>query len=335
MQKAERIRTKLIEWFQQHQRSLPWRGNKDPYIIWVAEIIFQQTRIDQGLTYFDKFVSKFPNLNSLANSDEETVLKVWQGLGYYSRARNMHHTAKMLVDNFDSKFPESSTELKKLKGIGDYTAACMASICFNEPVPAIDGNAFRVLSRIWADQNSIYTGSGKRLFSKLAMELLDLNHPGEFNEAMMELGALVCSPQKPDCDNCPIRQDCLAFKQSKQEAYPVRKKKPVVKIRELNFLYVEENQSVWLEKRGDKDIWRGLYQLIEITNGTANLKLIQSKKHRLTHRLLHIDFYEPGHKGSAFDKENKILVPLSDLDRYAYPNPIRDFLYEQAKFYFK
>lgn len=265
----------LLSWYEKNKRPLPWRQTRDPYRIWLSEVILQQTRVNQGMDYYHRFVSAFPDVQSLAAAPEQDVLKLWQGLGYYSRARNLHHAAKEIVKNHKGIFPKTSAGLKKLKGVGDYTAAAIASICFDEPVAVLDGNVARVLARVYAVEAAVDTASGRALLIGLATQMLQHYHPGTFNQAMMELGALVCTPQNPDCMACPLSATCSAFAGNKVLKFPVKIPKKAPKIRYLNYLvisFVKENETFFvMRKRQGKDIWKNMYDFpcIETETETA------------------------------------------------------------------
>jgi len=304
----------LTVWYQQNKRDLPWRTKKDPYWVWVSEIILQQTRVDQGTAYFLRFIERFPDVRTLADAPENEVLKLWQGLGYYSRARNMHVAARQIMNEFNGSFPDTIINIEKLKGIGSYTAAAIASIAFSLPYAAIDGNVYRVLARVFGIETPIDSTIGKREFSQLANELLDRQNPSVFNEALMEFGALQCTPQNPDCNSCPFRDQCIAFNQNKIAMRPFKSKKTKVKNRFFNYLFIRQAQYFYLEKREDKDIWRNLYQfpLIESTKALNIAELLSTEQfkslfngidisvdaispeiiHVLTHQRLHVRFIE-------------------------------------------
>lgn len=216
---------KILSWYFQEKRELPWRNSSDPYRVWISEIILQQTRIDQGTSYYNRLIGRFPTVHSLAESTEDEVLKLWQGLGYYSRARNLFAGAQQIVNIYHGRFPSQSKELKKIKGIGDYTAAAIASISFNEPVAAIDGNVYRVLSRIFGIDTPIDTTAGKKLFAELAQNIMDKKNPGDYNQAVMEFGALHCKPKQPLCNQCPFSNQCIAYGSQTIAALPVKSKK--------------------------------------------------------------------------------------------------------------
>ncbi len=256
---------------------MPWRETSDPYCIWLSEIMLQQTRIEQGLPYYLAFTNAYPSIFDLANASEEEVLKLWQGLGYYSRARNLHATAKYIAFELNGKFPETYEGLLKLKGVGDYTASAIASISYNEPVAVVDGNVYRVLSRYFDIDTPINSTAGIKEFKLLAKELLDKEDPATYNQAIMEFGALQCKPQSPLCNTCPLSASCLALKNNKISMLPVKLKKGKIKKRYFNYLVFqsEENKTI-LEKRSGKGIWEGLYQfpLIE-TDGLSCIRRIR------------------------------------------------------------
>ncbi|HEY0091267.1 MAG TPA: A/G-specific adenine glycosylase, partial [Flavobacterium sp.] len=266
----------LIDWYLQNRRNLPWRDTTDPYLIWLSEIMLQQTRVAQGMPYYFKFAEAFPTVFDLARADEQQVLKLWQGLGYYSRARNLHKTAQYVAGNLGGIFPKNYAGLIKLTGVGEYTAAAIASFSYNEPVAVVDGNVFRVLSRFFDIETDIATPSAKKEFTSLASELMPKDQPALFNQAIMEFGALQCIPRNPDCYNCPLNSGCLAFKSRKVNVLPVKSKKAKAKDRFFNYLvYSDENQRTLLEKRIGKGIWENLYEfpLIE-TDSVAETESI-------------------------------------------------------------
>jgi A/G-specific adenine glycosylase len=251
---------KIIEWYKEHYRSLPWRNTSDPYKIWLSEIILQQTRVIQGLPYYLRFVKKFSNIISLAASRERDVLRLWQGLGYYTRARNLHKCAKVVVAEFNGKFPQSFEELKQLPGIGDYTAAAIASIAFHEPVAVVDGNVYRVLSRVFGIDRNIASPEGKKFFSQFANQLIiGTESPGQYNQAIMEFGALHCLPRNPGCEDCIFRKGCFAFAQGKQNLLPVKTKKQKILKRYFYYWLLRKGEKILMQERDKKDIWKGLF----------------------------------------------------------------------------
>lgn len=250
----------VISWYNSNQRSLPWRETKDPYCIWLSEIILQQTRVNQGLTYYEKFVENYPTVFDLAAAKEDEVLRLWQGLGYYSRARNLHATAKYITKELNGVFPNSFDTIIKLKGVGDYTAAAIASFAFDEKVAVLDGNVFRVLSRYFGESADISDTKSKKIFQKIAKTALPTKNINTYNQAIMEFGALHCKPQSPFCTLCELQDTCYAFQHGVQDKLPVKTKKVKVKKRYFNYLIIEHNEQFFLQKRLKKDIWQNLYE---------------------------------------------------------------------------
>lgn len=252
---------KVLEWYHQNKRQLPWRNTKDPYKIWLSEVMLQQTRVAQGLPYYEKFVTHFPTVFDMANAQEEEVLKLWQGLGYYSRARNMHATAKMVVESYGGKFPNTYKELIKLKGVGDYTASAIASICFDEPEPVVDGNVYRVLSRYFGVDIPINSTKGVKYFKDLARKIIHKENIRDYNQGIMEFGAIQCAPKKPYCLLCPLGESCVALAENRVKELPVKLKKGKVRERHFNYLVIlDKHKHTQLEQRSGKGIWQGLYQ---------------------------------------------------------------------------
>ncbi len=284
----------LIHWYSGAKRDLPWRKTKDPYIIWISEIILQQTRVDQGLPYFNRFIDSFPTIQLLAEASEDSVLSNWQGLGYYSRARNLHTTARYIVHELGCQFPNTYKELIELKGIGPYTAAAIGSICFDLSEPVVDGNVFRVASRLFGISNDISKHSSRKMFADVLKEIIPDDLPGEFNQAMMELGAIICKPA-PDCGICSLREYCFAFQKNTVAKFPVNGKKTKVHDRSINYLVFENNGYLLMKKRKEKDIWQGLYDFPlgrdepKITN--SELFITGPIIHQLSHLKLHVQFY--------------------------------------------
>lgn len=305
----------LIQWYLQNKRDLPWRNTVDPYFIWLSEIMLQQTRVAQGLPYFLRFTEAFPTVFDLAKATEEEVLKLWQGLGYYSRARNLHKTAQQVAFDYDGVFPESYAELLKLKGIGEYTAAAIASFAYNESVPVVDGNVYRVLSRYFEVETDIASSGAKKEFMQLAAELLPAGEANLFNQAVMEFGALQCIPKNPDCTNCIFNNSCAALQKKKVTLLPIKSKKLKVKTRFFNYLvYTDEVNNTLIEKRTQKGIWHNLYEfpLLEtekevsfeelldlMSNQDIKNKILEVSRfntalivHKLTHQHLNIHFWK-------------------------------------------
>lgn len=333
----------LITWYLEHKREMPWRNTTDPYKIWLSEIILQQTRVAQGLPYYIAFTEQFPTVQDLAAATVEEVLKLWQGLGYYSRGRNLHTSAQMIVNDFDGKFPDTYTEIKKLKGVGDYTASAIASICFNEPTAVVDGNVYRVLSRIFGIDTPINSTQGIKDFKTLAQELIDVKRPADFNQAIMEFGAIQCKPQNPYCLHCIYNDSCIALQKNKIKELPVKLKKNKVKNRYLNYLVIQSKDNTTIVKqRTGKGIWEGLYEFpfIEIdavieekeenrfresaTTSTQlsnlDIKSIQRYNdkpiiHKLSHQRLHTTFWivevaTITKEAVSFDKIKEFPVPV-------------------------
>lgn len=300
----------LINWYNNHKRDLPWRNTSDPYKIWLSEIILQQTRVKQGLPYFNKFVAQYPTVQNLANAPEDEVMRLWQGLGYYSRARNLHECAKSVVNIYDGKFPNTYNELLNLKGIGKYTAAAIASFAFGRTVPVVDGNVFRVLARYFDISEDISQPKTFSTFFNIANELIPEDQAASFNQALMEIGATICTPKNFDCGNCPLAQDCEARIHHKQSQLPVKKKKIKIKHRYLYYLIWLSDEKLAMKKRGANDIWQGLFDfdLMETNialsteeifekvkkqyNYAEVVEISEPVKHMLSHQRLEAVFIE-------------------------------------------
>jgi len=348
----EDYRKALTVWYNHSKRDLPWRELKEPYPIWVSEVILQQTRVQQGMEYYHNFLKSFPDIGSLADAPEEEVLKVWQGLGYYSRARNMQHAAKTIQSKHAGQFPTDYDSIRNLKGIGDYTAAAIASISHNLPYAVVDGNVYRVLSRLFGISTSIDSSAGKKEFYALAQMLLNKEHPGEFNQALMEFGAIQCVPVQPICGNCPLAPKCHAYINQKVADYPVKSKQVKQRKRYFNYLFIHDHSHLLLEKRGNTDIWRSMFQfpLIETIGPAEPEEVIGSiawqsifgygshtieavlpeKVHLLSHQRLHIRFFCIRTE-SLQSIERMISVPIGQVSGYPVPKPIENFLYETGQ----
>ena len=327
----------LTKWYLQNKRDLPWRNTQNPYFIWLSEIMLQQTRVAQGMPYFYAFTTAFPTVFDLANASEEQVLKLWQGLGYYSRARNLHKTAQKVAFEMNGVFPKSYIELLKLKGIGEYTAAAIASFSYNEAVSVVDGNVFRVLSRYFDIETDIAIASTKKEFSDLAFELMNKNNPALFNQAIMEFGALQCVPKNPNCLSCVLNSGCLALQKKKVNLLPVKSKKLKVRNRFFNyFVFLDEQEKTIIQKRSEKGIWHNLYEfpLIEtesvedfesiskqiqeqsfVENGIVSMSELNTipQVHKLSHQHLHIKFWKVTVKGiieNGIDYEALLQFPF-------------------------
>ncbi len=331
---------KIIEWYKENHRSLPWRETKNPYYIWLSEIILQQTRVAQGLPYYNEFVKAFPTVGDLAKTPLQQVLRLWQGLGYYSRARNLHRCAQTIHEKFNSEFPSTYHELIPLPGIGPYTAAAIASIAFKEPVAVVDGNVFRVLARVFGMDEDIASNQGKILFTRKANELIDNKRPDLFNQAMMEFGALHCAPQNPKCDECIFSKQCVANQKGMQKLLPIKLKKTKVRNRYFYYFILKVKDKIFMRHRNEKDIWQGLYDfyLIEKSKNTKIKKIIEadlilknaairyeSKKltHLLSHQKLHIKFIEAEVSKNVVARLQKLgLKPFDRKQVNKLPKPI-------------
>ena len=282
--------TTILEWFKENGRALPWRETRDPYAIWLSEIILQQTRIEQGRPYWERFMKRWPTVEALAHATEDEVLREWQGLGYYSRARNLHTAAQQIVER--GGFPTTLEGIKALKGVGDYTAAAIGSIAFNLPAAVVDGNVYRVLARHYDIETPINTTEGKKEFTQLAQSLLPPQEASAFNQAMMDFGAIQCTPVSPRCEQCPLAESCVAFREGRIDILPVKQKTLKVKERQLTYIYIRCNGYTALHRRPAGDIWQGLYELW-LTDQVPQGAVLQRQrvKHVLTHRILYADFW--------------------------------------------
>lgn len=339
---------KLIIWYLDNKRSLPWRESQNPYTVWLSEIILQQTRVQQGLPYYQKFVSAFPTINDLAEASEEQVMKLWQGLGYYSRARNLHAAAKTIVSDFNGHFPQSYDELKSLKGVGDYTASAIGSICFDLPTAVVDGNVYRVLSRVFGIDIPINSTSGVKTFKNLAQELLDPTQPGTYNQAIMEFGARYCVPSAPDCPNCIFADFCKAYANDSVARLPVKKKAAAVRHRYFDYLVIHgPNQTSYIEQRTGNGIWQNLYQfpLMEHAGHASKSDILKHEVyqkwskalasdhiyryhetpvlHKLSHQHLHIQFWI-----METPTYHERLIPIATILERPVPIVLANFISE-------
>ena len=314
----------LLDWFRENGRDLPWRQTHDPYAIWLSEIILQQTQVKQGWEYWERFMHHWPTVEALAEATEDEVLREWQGLGYYSRARNLHYAARQIVAL--GHFPNTIEDIKQLKGVGDYTAAAIGSIAFNLPAAVVDGNVYRVLARHFGIDTPINTTEGKKVFAALAQELLPAS-AATYNQAIMDFGAIQCTPASPNCTICPLMESCEALRQNSIAQLPVKLKKLKVRERHLIYIYVRCQGEVAIHRRGAGDIWQGLWEpwlVDEVPEGAVLLR--QNVKHVLTHRILYADFYlwEPEEKPSL--PPDYIWIKETELDHYAVPRLIEILL---------
>ena len=315
----------LLEWFKDHGRDLPWRQTRDPYAIWLSEIILQQTQVKQGWDYWERFMRHWPTVDDLAAATEDEVLREWQGLGYYSRARNLHFAAKQIVAL--GHFPNTFEGIKALKGVGDYTAAAIGSFAFEIPAAVVDGNVYRVLSRHFGIDTPINTTEGKKVFAALAQELLPISEPSDYNQAIMDFGAIQCTPQSPDCSVCPLMESCEAFRSGKVAQLPVKLKTLKVKERHLTYIYIRCKGMTAIRRRGAGDIWQGLWEPWLVDEVPVKAKLLrQNVKHVLTHRVLYADFYLLETDERPLLPDDYIWIKESELDDYAKPRLIEILL---------
>ena len=341
-----------MEWYEPDARPMPWKAEKDPYLVWLSEIILQQTRVEQGLPYFNRFKEKYPKVEDLASAPEDELMKVWEGLGYYSRAKNLHFTAKFITNELKGIFPNSYKDLLNLKGVGPYTASAIASFAFDLPCAVVDGNVYRVLSRIFGIEDAIDSTTGKKKFEALAHELLDTKNPSEYNQAIIDFGATHCKPKSPLCEECPFKNNCYAFQNNQIELLPVKSKKLKKKTRFFNYLILNFNEQVLITKRLQKDIWRNLYEfpMIEtdtlVTNSelfeTSNFQSIHKEKYKvlytskpiiqnLTHQKIISRFVELEIDNFVF-LENEVykIVSRPELDKFAFSKNIDWYLKDKS-----
>lgn len=313
----------ISDWYRLNARELPWRNTKNAYFIWLSEVILQQTRVDQGMNYYLKFIENYPVLNQLADADEASVLKLWQGLGYYSRARNLHKTAQQVRDEYGGEFPKTYAEIIQLKGIGPYTAAAISSFAFDLPHAVVDGNVYRVLSRYFGIDEPIDSTQGKKTFQNLADSLIPESDPALFNQAIMEFGAIQCTPNNPDCNSCVLNQSCMsAFNTDLIKKLPVKKGKTKVRKRYFHYLHIEKEGEIALDQRTNKDVWEKLYEFPMIESESANIPLAfkdsadlcYQTKHILSHQHIYAYFYKT--ELSEIEGLDFTFVEKSQLEDY-------------------
>ncbi len=338
----------LITWYNEHHRSLPWRNTTNPYHVWVSEIILQQTQVAQGLPYFNRFMEAFPTVKALATADEDAVLKLWQGLGYYSRARNMHFSAQYIQNELNGIFPKTFTEIKQLKGVGDYTAAAIASFCYLEKTPVVDGNVLRVIARYYGITEPIDNSKTIKYIRGICEELISDVAPDVFNQAIMEFGALQCKPNQPNCTGCPLKNSCWAFANQQQNILPIKEKSIKKRSRYFYYLLINDGENTFIKKREENDIWKGLYEFPLIENNQPlsekqlhkyldELGLSASapsvvKKHLLSHQTLYGCSIECFPKHDGFEKKlqksfgHLLKVKRNDIEQFAFPKLIERLL---------
>lgn len=321
----------IISWFQENGRALPWRETKDPYAIWLSEIILQQTRIAQGWEYWERFMAQYPKVEDLAAASEDDVLRLWQGLGYYSRARNLHAAAKQIVAL--GKFPDTLENIKALKGVGDYTAAAIGSFAFDIPAAVVDGNVYRVLSRYFGIDTPINSTQGKKEFAALAQSLIPASDAAAYNQGMMDFGAIQCTPQSPKCLLCPLAETCVALREGRVEKLPVKLKTLKVQTRRLAYIYIRCNGEIAIHRRGEGDIWQGLWEPYNVSDLSAlptfDAPLVlkaKDVKHVLTHRILLADFYLLETKKRPLLPDDYIWIKESEISEYGIPRLIEILL---------
>lgn len=342
----------LLAWNRaKNKRKMPWKGEKDPYKIWISEIILQQTRVQQGLAYYERFIKAFPNVKSLANAPEQKVFKLWEGLGYYTRCRNLIASTKYIHENLGDKFPEEYEDILALKGIGSYTASAIASFAFNKPYAVLDGNVFRGLSRFFGIEIPINTTAGKKYYSELAQLLLDKKNPAEYNQAIMDFGAVICKPALPLCSICPLQKKCVAFLNQKVSLLPVSEKVVKQKKRFFNYLIVEYNKKFYVKERTEKDIWQNLNEFILIETeswieekdflknekflavfGENNFEIkLVSKRYsqKLTHQLISGRFFHIKLKSPLKTTKNYILASHKQLNALPFPKFVASYLQDK------
>ena len=329
----------IAEWYAKNKRDLPWRNTKDAYCIWISEIILQQTRVVQGYDYYLRFIARFPNVASLALAEQAEVLKYWQGLGYYSRARNLHEASKQILSRFQGVFPHKYEDILSLKGIGEYTAAAIVSFVWNQPYPVIDGNVFRVLSRLFSIEVPVDTGVGKKLFRELAYSLMNPKCAGLHNQAIMEFGALQCVPKNPACTQCPLADYCLGYASGHVMKFPVKQNKTKTRNRYFNYFHIMCSENTYLQRRSEKDIWEGLFEfpLIE-TDQAIDFEALQvteefgelfnkvdqpvfsvaksGVKHVLSHQILYVTFYKVVIQAENGSLKKYVKTPIASVDHY-------------------
>lgn len=331
------IGNRLLEWYRNNARDLPFRQTKDPYKIWICEIVFQQTRINQGLNHYNNFIKRFPNVKTLAEAEENEVLLYWKGLGYYSRAINIHKAAQQIMNDYQGVFPHEYEEILKLKGVGKYTAAAVSSICFGGRMPAVDGNFYRVLSRLFADDFDISNSRAFTYFSELAALVMPEN-VGDFNQAMMDIGSEICKPKNPLCGECPVNEDCLAFSMQKISDYPVKTKKVKAEDLALTYYFVYRNGQFLIRQRADDFIWKKLFEFPTAISADMEPFITGSKTitHKLTHKNLSIEIWNvevtSEKQWNDFIAENQYLITdLEGSHEKSFPKPLEIYIQNALK----
>nr|WP_246593741.1 A/G-specific adenine glycosylase [Evansella tamaricis] len=347
----------MLDWYEDQKRDLPWRKDRDPYKIWVSEIMLQQTKVDTVIPYFNRFMELFPTVEALAEAEEETVLKAWEGLGYYSRARNLHQAVKEVQENYGGQVPANPEGIHQLRGVGPYTAGAILSIAFNIPAPAVDGNVMRVLSRIFTIYDDIAKGSTRKLFESIVEDIISPNNPSDFNQGLMELGALICTPKSPSCLICPVGKHCAAREEGVQALLPVKAKKTPPKLKDMKAVVLKDNDgNILIEQRPEKGMLAKLWQFPNLEKSSEDLtdleehlrsqglevqlsEKVHEVRHVFSHIIWEIDVYVGELKGivdsELFGKTKLELVKKSDVDRYPFPvshQKINDFVLKKGDF---
>lgn len=324
---------KILKWYKENARILPWRENVNPYNIWICEIVLQQTQVKQGMNHYLRFVERFPSVSDLANADTDEVLLYWKGLGYYSRALNLHKAAQQIMTDFNGIFPTEYSDILKLKGVGKYTAAAIASICFGAKIPAVDGNFYRVLSRIFADEMDISTSSAFAYFSELALQIMPDHSFGDFNQAIMDIGSEVCKPKNPNCEVCPVNVDCLAFASNQMHLFPVKTKKVKVEELFLKYYFVSFENQFLIKQRNDDFIWKNLYEFpTEIPAKWQEMNIKTSLiQHKLTHKKLSIEIHCISMDNKSlfenFAKEKSLIITTKEqANQKSFPKPLEKYI---------
>lgn len=343
----DRLSAALRAWYEANKRDLKWRRTRDPYRIWLSETILQQTRVQQGAAYYDRFLEAFPTVAELAAAPDDRIMKLWQGLGYYSRARNLHAAARQIADRFGGRFPDRYEDVRSLPGVGDYTAAAVCSFAYDLPHAVVDGNVYRVYARLFDMELPIDTTAGRKAFAALAGELLDRNHPAQYNQAVMEFGALHCTPNAPQCTSCPFADRCLALAAGTVALRPVKAGRTAVRDRYLNYIVPVCDGRTLIRRRSGRDIWQGLYEFplietpaavefeqlpLEELLGREPFRLLKSTampRHQLSHQTLHARFHRIG-LDRLPGPDGYLAVPIAELGGYAVPRLIEKYLYQSG-----
>ena len=330
-----KLTRKILSWYDLHSRNLPWRETQKPYNIWISEIILQQTRVEQGWNHYVNFIKRFPTVKELHEAENDEVLLYWKGLGYYSRALNLHKASHQIIEEYNGEFPDTFAGLQNLKGVGKYTAAAIASISYGERVPAIDGNFYRVFSRILADDFDIASPKAYSYFYDLILPFVDKDRPGDFNQAVMDIGSQVCKPKNPDCVNCPVNEECLAYATNRMQELPVKSKKVKVETLDLHYYFVKYGDHFLIRQRDESFIWKKLYEFPdEIPDELKDCIVFEKTvQHKLTHKTLNITFSRVEPEDEIIFEElssngNYIIVDIEESHKKSFPKPLEKIIQE-------